>query len=314
MGVRKTWCVAFLSIVLAGGLMMAEGQAVAASNTQVEVLLDARKLSFPDAKPFQDQQGSVMVPIRFVSEALGAKISWSKARGVTKVDLKKGDNLVSMIVGQDTALINGKSKSYGTKIIIKQNRTFVPLRLVSEGLGEKVQWDKVGRWVWIGERGFRNTDDKEFKLQSLKDFKQYTKADKFFTKFNGESYDGIKIISFKDLPIKLGNGEVIYDIKIEKSFKKDYIAIRSSQRGTPIFFMLKDDFVKYRYGVDNAFINHKDGTATNFYPIVSTSDKFQNGVYVKDYVWTDFNFQLVDYIAFSTDKPENYIVALSNPF
>ncbi|MEK4372470.1 hypothetical protein [Paenibacillus sp. FSL R5-0473] len=42
----------------------------------VEVLLNTKMMNFPDAKPFQDRQGIVIVAIRFVSEALGAKMSY----------------------------------------------------------------------------------------------------------------------------------------------------------------------------------------------------------------------------------------------
>ena len=68
-------------------------------------------MKFPDAKPFQDQQGSVMVPIRFVSEALGGKISYSKSGGKTTVEVKKGTDTVKMTVGQTTALVNGSPKA-----------------------------------------------------------------------------------------------------------------------------------------------------------------------------------------------------------
>lgn len=33
-------------------------------------------MNFPDEKPFQDRQGIVIVAIRFVSETLGAKMSY----------------------------------------------------------------------------------------------------------------------------------------------------------------------------------------------------------------------------------------------
>jgi len=289
--------------------------AEAASPRQVEVLLNANKLSFPDAKPFQDHQGSVMVPIRFVSEALGGKISYSKSGGKTIVEIRKGDDLVKLTVGQTSALVNGKSKDYGTKVIVKQNRTFVPLRLVSEGLGEKVEWDKVGRWVWIGEKTFRNTDDAEFKLRPLSDFKAYMKANIFFNKIaSDEPYSGIKIIQANQLPIKLSDGEIIYDINLVKRKGLDYIAIRSSKRGTPIFFMVKNDDIKYRRGIDNAFENHKDGTATNYYPVTSTSDVFQNGKYNQNYDWTKFRLNSADYFAFRTEQPKDYLVAIINPF
>ncbi len=41
-----------------------------AATSSVELLLNARKMSFPDAKPFQDENSTVMVPIRFVGVIL----------------------------------------------------------------------------------------------------------------------------------------------------------------------------------------------------------------------------------------------------
>ncbi len=41
-----------------------------AATSSVEVLLNVRKMSFPDAKPFQDENSAVMVPIRFVAVIL----------------------------------------------------------------------------------------------------------------------------------------------------------------------------------------------------------------------------------------------------
>ncbi|MBD7966465.1 copper amine oxidase N-terminal domain-containing protein [Paenibacillus gallinarum] len=302
-----------LSIML-GSLVFASlpvDRVEAAGATSVEVLLNTKKMSFPDAKPFQDSQGSVMVPIRFVSEALGAKVSYSKSGKTTVVGVTNKDHTVKMTVGQTTALIDGKKKSYGTKIILKQNRTFVPLRLVSEGLGQKVEWDKIGRWVWIGEKNFRSTDDKEFKLSPLSDFKSY--FEKTPNRLS-EKTQGVKVIKMSDFPIRLGSGQVIYSIEMVKRNGENFIAIRSSERGNPIDFLIKNDYIKGRNHVDNAFQNNSDKTGTNFYPIISSSDHFQNGKFVENYDYTKFKLSSVDYISFRTDDPDNYIVMVSNPF
>ncbi|KAG3106279.1 hypothetical protein PC122_g481 [Phytophthora cactorum] len=175
-------------------------------------------MKFPDAKPFQDGQGSVMVPIRFVSEALGAKVTYSKEGKVSKVGVVSKDHKVDMTIGQTTALVNGQKKDYGTQIILKQNRTFVPLRLVSEGLGQKVEWDKIGRWVWIGNKEFRSTDDKVFKLTKLSDFKAYTQSEEFFKNIKLEKYKNIKIIKESDLPIKLARAQAV-DRRLEEEIE-----------------------------------------------------------------------------------------------
>ncbi|KEP46760.1 copper amine oxidase-like domain protein, partial [Rhizoctonia solani 123E] len=274
-------------------------------------------MKFPDAKPFQDGQGSVMVPIRFVSEALGAKVTYSKVGKVSKVGIVSKDHKVDMTIGQTTALVNGQKKDYGTQIILKQNRTFVPLRLVSEGLGQKVEWDKIGRWVWIGNKDFRNTDDKQFKLTKLSDFKAYTaKSELDFKNMKGEKYSGVKIIKESDLPIQLGNGQVIYDINMTKNeIIGNVVQIRSSQRGNSITFLVKDSYGRGRGVVDTLFSNNEDKTGMNYYPLISTSDKFQGGKYLENYEgWKSFKVNQADYILLRDGELDNYAVAIVNPF
>ncbi|WP_240636884.1 copper amine oxidase N-terminal domain-containing protein [Paenibacillus silvae] len=312
-----------LLAVLAGALSVSligsgtESAAAAGAPKQVEVLLNTIKMKFPDAKPFQDAQGSVMVPIRFVSEALGAKVTYSKEGKVLKVGVYSKDHKVDMTVGQTSALVDGQKKDYGTQIILKQNRTFVPLRLVSEGLGEKVEWDKIGRWVWIGNKDFRSTDDKEFKLTKLSDFKAYMKSDNLFRNSADEMYGGVKIIKETDLPIRLGDKQVVYSIdKVrDKQMNMDLIQVRSSQRGNPIAFMVKKDFTKFRGVIDAAFENNGDKTGMNYYPVISQIDKFQNSEYIQDYTgWMDFKTSQADYILLIDGDLYNYAVAIVNPF
>jgi hypothetical protein len=295
------------------------GSAAHAASTpkQVEVLLNTVKMKFPDAKPFQDGQGSVMVPIRFVSEALGAKVTYSKVGKVSKVGIKSKDHTVDMTIGQTSALVNGQKKDYGTQIILKQNRTFVPLRLVSEGLGQTVEWDKIGRWVWIGNKNFRSTDDKEFKLTKLSDFKAYTKSDNVFRNIADEMYSGVKIIKETDLPIRLGNSQVVYSLEKvrDQQMNIDLIQVRSSHRGNPITFMVKNDFAKNRGVIDAAFVNNGDKTGMNYYPVISQLDKFQNSEYIQNYTgWMDFKVSQADYILLRDGDLDKYAVAIVNPF
>ncbi|WP_413405477.1 copper amine oxidase N-terminal domain-containing protein [Paenibacillus amylolyticus] len=312
----KKLILTLLAGILTVSLMGSGTESVAAASTpkQVEVLLNTVKMKFPDAKPFQDSQGSVMVPIRFVSEALGAKVTYAKTGKVSHVGIVGKDHKVDMTIGQTKALVDGQKKDYGTQIILKQNRTFVPLRLVSEGLGQKVEWDKIGRWVWIGNKDFRSTDDKDFKLKSLSDFKAYEKSNYVFNNIKDEKFNGIKVIKESDLPLRLANGQVIYSLELVKRSAGNYIEIRSSQRGTTIQLLVKNEFAKVRSHVENAFVNNNDQTGLNYYPENSSTDKFQNRKYIDGYDYTKFKFRQADYILFSAAELEDYGVAIVNPF
>lgn len=144
----KKMIVSLMVIVIGVSSAMIPNQ-VYATQTSIAVLLNAKSVNFRDALPFQDSQGSIMVPIRSISDALGADIISTKKNGNMILDIRNGKNTVSMKVGHTTAIVNGKTKDYGTKIIVKQNRTFVPLRMVGEGFGQKVEWSAADRTVYI---------------------------------------------------------------------------------------------------------------------------------------------------------------------
>ncbi|OAB29587.1 copper amine oxidase N-terminal domain-containing protein [Paenibacillus macquariensis] len=109
---------------------------VSASSKAVSVVVNKKLLSFPDAKPYVE--GSrVMIPVRFVSEALGAKVDY---KNKTVLIDKDGKN-ISMKVDSKIVLANGKKIILDVPVRIKENRTFVPLRFVSEALNAKVEWN-----------------------------------------------------------------------------------------------------------------------------------------------------------------------------
>ncbi|OMF63896.1 hypothetical protein BK141_14865 [Paenibacillus sp. FSL R5-0765] len=211
-------------------------------------------------------------------------------------------------------MIGSENKAFAA---VKQNRTFVPLRLVSEGLGQKVEWDKIGRWVWTGNKDFRSTDDKEFKLTKLNDFKAYTKSDVYFKNIKYKTFSGVKIIKESDLPIQLGDSQVVYSIDMIKSkvTGENLVQIRSNHRGNPIVFLKKNNHVKGRGVIDVSFVNNGDKTGMNHYPVISESDKFQNGEYISNYQdWMNFKITQPDYILLEDGDLEDYAVAIVNPF
>ncbi|MGF7045914.1 hypothetical protein J2T13_000374 [Paenibacillus sp. DS2015] len=283
----------------------------AKSTEAIEVLLNAKKISFPDAKPFQDAQGSVMVPIRFVSEALGAKVSWSKADGKTTVEIYDDEHKVKMVVGQATADVNGKEKSYGTKIILKQNRTFVPLRLVSEGLGQTVSWDKVGRWVWIGSKEALTLEESGLKSVSITPYKKYF-GNKSFLIENSYDIKHDKVILFKRSDLPSAFIDDFYTIDYEKKENGlSYIKVRTKTRSeTPgnIFFLTEENHPRYRNPVYKQTIKHGDGTKTFYYPLVSWLDELDG---IKNY--TNFKIKEVLYIGFDL-AADDYIPLLKNPW
>ena len=115
--------------------------------------------------PFIDPRYSrSLVPIRFVAEGLGYKVDWdNKNRIVTitgnsktiKIYMKDAINSktsfsvrkptgesITMTVyeGSQVASVNGRNITLSAKPLIYENRTFVPIRFISETMGSTVKW------------------------------------------------------------------------------------------------------------------------------------------------------------------------------
>lgn len=308
----KKWMLSLTAVTLLWGATSTIPTTEAASSTKpIEVLLNAKKIQFPDAKPFQDSNDYVMVPIRFVSEALGAKVGWEKTGGQLAVSIKNDAHAVNMTVGQNTATVDGQTKTYETKIILKQNRTFVPLRLVSEGLGQTVEWDKVSRWVWIGKKEIAALEDMGHKAVSIEPYKKaFTSNPYLLKKVNGGTYDKVVFFKQSDLPIKLLRD--VYSIEPYINAKgTPYLKVRvkTNSLSGSIFFITKYGDTRHRYAVDQLTTDNDDGTKVQFFPIYSSADELFQGV--KNY--KSFKLQDVQYIGLPLST-NDYIPLMVNPW
>lgn len=85
------------------------------------------------------KDGRTLVPLRFLGEALGASVDWEGKTHTATVKLK--DKLVQVTVGSKTAYINRTKSVLDVPAEIKNGRTFVPFRFVSEAFGAAVSYD-----------------------------------------------------------------------------------------------------------------------------------------------------------------------------
>ena len=107
---------------------------------EIRVTLDGNEILFPDVKPFIDQRDRVLVPIRFVSEALGALVDWENESRTAVI--KQDNDEIRYTVYKPMAYLTGEMMVMDTYGILKEDRTFVPIRFISELLGCTVVWDE----------------------------------------------------------------------------------------------------------------------------------------------------------------------------
>jgi len=117
------------------------------ANADVSVTVDGKRVVFPDAKPFIDENGRTLIPVRFVTEDLGATVEWNVQD--REVYITKDGVYIMIRIDQKMILVNGRTKAMDTKAIIKDDRTYMPIRYVAEELGATVGWDASTRTVII---------------------------------------------------------------------------------------------------------------------------------------------------------------------
>lgn len=84
------------------------------------------------------ETNSTFVPIRFLSEYAGAKITWTAAD--KRIDISKGKDSIVLYVGRTQAMINGEQQKLSAAPFEEGGSTYVPLRFVSQALSVQLAW------------------------------------------------------------------------------------------------------------------------------------------------------------------------------
>ncbi|MDR7870988.1 MAG: stalk domain-containing protein [Tissierellaceae bacterium] len=117
----------------------------------IKLVVDGKEIT-SDPKPVIENDRT-LVPIRFVLEQLGAEFDWApKDSTVETVTITKGDISVNLRIDSQLVTYDKDGKNHiitdvAPKII--DDRTFVPIRLISNIFGLDIDWDNDTRSVII---------------------------------------------------------------------------------------------------------------------------------------------------------------------
>ncbi|AGK99886.1 stalk domain-containing protein [Desulfoscipio gibsoniae] len=101
-----------------------------------------------DVKPYIDTKaGRTLVPIRFISEALGADVEWITTD--RQVKIKDAGKVLTLTIGSPNVLVDGVQSTIDCTPEIVSERTFLPLRFVSENLGAQVSYEDQTKEIII---------------------------------------------------------------------------------------------------------------------------------------------------------------------
>lgn len=158
------------------------------AESPITVKVDGEEVSFTDAAPFADKNSRIQVPIREIAEALGCKVGWNgeTQTATIKKDYTEANTLnvwrsydeayitlyeysreLILTVGSNVKKLNLYNSLYGerslysgglseqemdTLPVIKDNRTYLPVKYLAESFLYKVSWDAPTQTVNITSR------------------------------------------------------------------------------------------------------------------------------------------------------------------
>ncbi|RJE88780.1 hypothetical protein D3P07_12445 [Paenibacillus sp. 1011MAR3C5] len=145
---KKKWTsllAAFVMVFVLATGVQAQGNTATASEA-VKVWINDEEVQFGANAPVE-VDGTTLVPVRAVLEALGYTLVWDEAKQV--VIAEKYGFSIALQIGNPVGAVNGASKELTAAPQILKGSTYVPVAFISEAIGYELKWDAANRSVLL---------------------------------------------------------------------------------------------------------------------------------------------------------------------
>lgn len=139
---KRTAVVAMILVLL---VSMVVPVSFATATEELRLVINETEVK-PDVPP-QIINGRTMVPVRVVSASLGEELTWDQQQRVVFIRSSANKNVASSAEIQ--LVVDDEVLQPDVPPQMVDNRTLVPLRVISEALGAKVNWDQQSATVTI---------------------------------------------------------------------------------------------------------------------------------------------------------------------
>ncbi|HZG16651.1 MAG TPA: stalk domain-containing protein [Candidatus Bathyarchaeia archaeon] len=149
-----------LSIHPAGTQASSETNPVTSQNQQaqeaIHITVNGKEIQLPGAEVYIEASSQrTMVPVRFVSESLAASVDWAAENN--QVTITQGGKTITVTIGESKAKVGEQELTLDAPASLRNGRTYVPLRFISEALGATVDWKQNERMISIQTADKANT-------------------------------------------------------------------------------------------------------------------------------------------------------------
>lgn len=128
----------FRAILLFLAIIFLVGSVNVTAAAPIKIVLNGKECVFPDVQPYVNEDSRTLVPIRFVAIELGASVEWNQEEQSVKIT--SDGNVILLKIDDYDITVNGKPVILDTKPTLKDGRTMVPLRFISETLQKNVEY------------------------------------------------------------------------------------------------------------------------------------------------------------------------------
>ncbi|MDP4181366.1 MAG: copper amine oxidase N-terminal domain-containing protein [Bacillota bacterium] len=125
-----------------------------AQTSSYKVFLDQRDLT-PGTQPI-NIKGRIMLPVRKLLEFIDADFEWVPEKKI--ILITDGHKNIELWANSKISLVNGKKIMLDVPAIIRNGRTYVPIRFLAEALEMTVYWDEALNTVTIKRKTQSNIE------------------------------------------------------------------------------------------------------------------------------------------------------------
>ena len=111
----------------------------------VTINIDGETIQIKD--PILDKSNHLLLPMRALYEAIDASVEWNQENN-TATAYRNG-KVINLTIDSKTALVDGYEVAMDVAPLIYKDRTYMPLRFVTENLDGNVNWDPSTQTVHI---------------------------------------------------------------------------------------------------------------------------------------------------------------------
>lgn len=177
--------------------------------TEINVKINGTNVVFTQTSgtPFIDSSNRTQVPFRQTMEQFGCTISWDQ---VNKIAIAEMNGIVVRVpIGEKLIYKNNVQISNDTAALIKDNKTYLPIKVVLEAFGANVKWDSASHTVIVTSNSIIDTNSTLYKFDAstgtIMEYLGSTYAEDDYTipeKINGITVSGVGKGSYFDTKMK----------------------------------------------------------------------------------------------------------------